>query len=622
MRNEKVEKKDQLSDGPDFLAARSTKAGIMAQLFSLLFSVVATLLFRQYIASAFDPSEFIYSLFLPEGEIFEQIVPPAIMLLFFWTISDLAIKFRSINRQYRSFSHPAVQGSSHRVGVSEIDETIEELQSAPKSNREGYVFRTIITLLEHLKSVNDSQRSHEFFRHQIDLDSETILSSYATVRVFIWAMPILGFIGTVIGISIAVGDFSGFLTGDIDDIDLIKQELANVSTGLSFAFNTTLLGLVASLIAMLLTTYVQGRNELLTRGVEELCLQIIARAPHSESQSAINVDSGMLVESMQAFAEVVEKESERLRGGFDVFNSRFLEVGNRIVDTYSGLGVSLEEQTANSARQMKELSSQLTNALSDASSAFHETSSALSKELESFSPDLGVMKKAIVEGLDRVDRYNEQFEEVLRLNTQQVVASQENLSEKIVEGLDRLDQSNGQFEEVLRSNAQQVVASQDRLSEKITEGLDRVDRSNGQFEEVLRSNTQQVVGSQEKLNEKIAEGLDRMDRSNGQFEEVLRSNAQQVVASQGKLGEKIAEGLDRVERSNGQFEEVLRSNTQQVVASHALTVKVTQSIDNSNGALQQVKEVHETLLPILQELRGPMEFKMVPVAKKTRGDEE
>ena len=225
-----MSRSDQLNNEPDLLAVRSTSAELMAQLFPVLFGIVATLLLRQLIASIFEPRSFVYTLFMPEGGIFGQIVPLAIMLLFFWTIADLVIKLFGISRRARALSHPAVQGSPHKVGASNIEEAIHELQRVSESKQTGYVIQKVVTLLRHLRSANDSQRSHEFFRHQTDLDSEAIASSYTAVRVFIWAMPILGFIGTVIGISIAVGDFSGFLSGDIDDIELVKQELANVST--------------------------------------------------------------------------------------------------------------------------------------------------------------------------------------------------------------------------------------------------------------------------------------------------------------------------------------------------------------------------------------------------------
>ena len=83
----------------------------------------------------------------------------------------------------------------------------------------------------------DSQRAHELLRHQSDLDVDTAASGYRTVKLFIWAMPILGFIGTVVGISLAVGGFSDFLTAgvSIDEIDSVTAKLGEVAGGLSSA---------------------------------------------------------------------------------------------------------------------------------------------------------------------------------------------------------------------------------------------------------------------------------------------------------------------------------------------------------------------------------------------------
>jgi uncharacterized protein YjbJ (UPF0337 family)/biopolymer transport protein ExbB/TolQ len=664
--------------------------GILVQFFPILFALAATILFRLYVATFYEPGGFMYGLFLPGGSLFEQLIPLSIMYLFFWSLADLVIKYWGINRQYRSLSHEAVRETPGRVARLDIDGALQALQGAHQKDRAGYVFRTLESLIEHLKITGDTQRSHEYFRHQIDIDAETTSSGYTVVRIFIWAMPILGFIGTVVGISLAVGDFSGFLSGDIDDIELVKLELANVSNGLSFAFNTTLLGLVTSLLAMLLTTYVQRRSEVLTRNVEEVCLGIIASVGHPEAPRIGAVSSGGLIESMQSFAEMVGQESERIREGFDAFNARFLEVGTMIVETYTQLGESLEERTSVSAEQMKESTSRLSDALTDASRAFYETTSTLSRDLESFAPDLGGVKTAIAEGLERVDRYNSQFEEVLRANTQQVVETQEKLGAKILEGIGSMDQSSAQFEETLRTNAMQLAASQDQLAMKLEEGIDRLDRSNSQFSENLQEKVQQVIGSHDQLAGKIKEGLGEVAGSQDQLAGKLNEGLGQIAGSQdqlagklkeglgeiagsqdqlagklkeglgeiagsqdqlaGKLNEglgqiagsqeqlsgKISEGLGQVDQSNRHFEEVLRDNTQRVVASqeklgekmenirptHEMILKVTESIDNSNGALHQMREVHKTLLPVLEELREPMEFKMVPASRKKEPDAE
>ncbi len=572
--------------------------GFVTQFLPMLFALVATLLFRIAVGALFDAGGFMYTLFLPEGSVFQQLIPVSVMFLFFWSLADLALKSIAISRESRFLAHEAVTKSPERVGRLAADEALQALRGARQKGG-GYVVRMVESVIEHLGMSNDVQRSHEHFRHQIDIDAETTTSGFTMVRVFIWAMPILGFIGTVVGISLAVGDFSGFLSGDIDDIELVKRELANVANGLSFAFNTTLLGLVTSLLAMLLATWVQRRGELLTRGVEEICLDVIASAGGPEALGAPSVSSGGLVESMQGFADTVGEESARIRQGFDEFNARFLEVGNRIVETYAQLGTSLEAQATASADQMKASTSRLADALTDTSKAFYETTSALARDMESFAPDLAGTRKAIVEGLERVEGYNRQFEEVLRANTQQIVDTQNQLGAKLIDGIGRMDQSSTHFEEALRTTSMQLAASQDQLAMKLEEGIDRMDRSNVQFEEKVREQVQHMLGSQEQIAGKLSEGLGLVDQSNQKFEEVLRANTQQVVSSQEQLGVKM-DGIR---------------------PTHEMIVKVTESIDNARGAMQQMKEVHETLLPVLEELRGPMEFKMVPARKGDKGEE-
>jgi len=66
----------------------------------------------------------------------------------------------------------------------------------------------------------------------------------------VWAIPVLGFIGTVIGISNAVSGFSGFLS-DAADIEQIKQGIGTVTNGLAIGFDTTLLALCLSVLIMI-----------------------------------------------------------------------------------------------------------------------------------------------------------------------------------------------------------------------------------------------------------------------------------------------------------------------------------------------------------------------------------
>ncbi|WP_009545555.1 MotA/TolQ/ExbB proton channel family protein [Crocosphaera subtropica] len=75
-------------------------------------------------------------------------------------------------------------------------------------------------------------------------------SSYSFPRVLVWAIPLLGFIGTVIGISQAVNGFSSFLE-QAGEIEQIKEGIGTVTSGLAVAFDTTLLALLLSVLVMI-----------------------------------------------------------------------------------------------------------------------------------------------------------------------------------------------------------------------------------------------------------------------------------------------------------------------------------------------------------------------------------
>lgn len=72
----------------------------------------------------------------------------------------------------------------------------------------------------------------------------------------IWALPLLGFIGTVIGISDAIGDL-GSVFGDSDR----NEALASVLAALQFAFDTTFAGLVLVMPVMALATVVSLKSD-------------------------------------------------------------------------------------------------------------------------------------------------------------------------------------------------------------------------------------------------------------------------------------------------------------------------------------------------------------------------
>ncbi|GEM_PF-2169446 len=75
---------------------------------------------------------------------------------------------------------------------------------------------------------------------------EWVEGQFSMVRVIIWSLPLLGFIGTVVGVSFAI---AGFKIGGKGTEGFVKS-FSQVSAGLYTAFDTTFLGLVLVLVLM------------------------------------------------------------------------------------------------------------------------------------------------------------------------------------------------------------------------------------------------------------------------------------------------------------------------------------------------------------------------------------
>jgi len=100
--------------------------------------------------------------------------------------------------------------------------------------------------------------SLELYLHEIDL-------RYHMLRYIIWLIPSLGFMGTVIGISLAL-NYAG--TVNLTEPTLLFE----LTQRLAVAFYTTLVGLIQAVIIVLLTHLIQAKEERGLNLVGQYCL--------------------------------------------------------------------------------------------------------------------------------------------------------------------------------------------------------------------------------------------------------------------------------------------------------------------------------------------------------------
>ena len=101
--------------------------------------------------------------------------------------------------------------------------------------------------------------SLELYLHEIDL-------RYNIVRYITWLIPSLGFIGTVIGIMLAL-NYAGD-RANVASPDMLYQ----VTERLGVAFSTTLLALIMASVLVFLQNLIQGREETALNKAGQYCL--------------------------------------------------------------------------------------------------------------------------------------------------------------------------------------------------------------------------------------------------------------------------------------------------------------------------------------------------------------
>ena len=108
--------------------------------------------------------------------------------------------------------------------------------------------------------------SVEYFQHEIGL-------RYNVLKYLTWLLPTLGFIGTLIGISLALAA-AGTLP-DLSDQDALEAWINALTTGLGVAFYTTLVALALSAVLMLLSNLASGREERALNDTGQYCLDYL-----------------------------------------------------------------------------------------------------------------------------------------------------------------------------------------------------------------------------------------------------------------------------------------------------------------------------------------------------------
>jgi len=546
-------------------------------------ALVVSALFQAAVSTFVSPDAYVTRLFRPSGGMLMGVVPALIGFAFVWTLTDLALKLRNARVNEHDFRRPEIRHLPSYVAQGAWDIALQRLHGWDAAARARPVGRQILWILQHLQTT-DPARAHEFVRHQSDLEADSTASGYRTVKLFIWAMPILGFIGTVLGISLAVGGFSEFLTTNvsIDQIDAVTAELGEVAAGLSFAFDTTLLGLLGGLVASVFSSAVQAREERLLTRVEELGLRIleigppVPAAPIGKPGSEAGAElERIMKDRLGELSLQMDRFSDAVRASLDAFVGEWAKLPVEVEGVGSELG-TLRQHLASAAIGSQDAANKARLVLDDLSAA----TAAARERINASVSSIGDTARGLGEALEQMSE---------RLTT-----SMSGVTERLAESDERLGAAVGALSEAVDRNRAEMAEALGVRLESLTQKLS--------------GSASSLTGRLAESDERLRTALEALVESDERLRSVVEGIAVSASESDGRLRE-VLEGLsESVERSREEGVGAAEARA----ATQAALAELSKSIGELNTSLETLREVQAGLVPIVSKLAGPLELRLVP----------
>jgi hypothetical protein len=145
-------------------------------------------------------------------------------------------------RERGALMHPPLpEWDGKPMPVSEIGKLQQQVTLQPARVLRTVLGRRIAAILDFVACRGSANGLDDQMRCLADNDALTLEGSYALLRFITWAIPIIGFLGTVLGITGAIAGVNP---------ETLENHLSDVTDGLAEAFDTTALALALTMVLM------------------------------------------------------------------------------------------------------------------------------------------------------------------------------------------------------------------------------------------------------------------------------------------------------------------------------------------------------------------------------------
>lgn len=196
----------------------------------------------------------------------------ATMWLFCIGMSILARKWVALSNEREVFRHDLLavpEGQAELEVPVDLAKRLATHPTCPERAQQTWLWRRVRGVCDFVTGRKSGIGVEEHLKYLAELSLSELHNSYSLVRTVTWAIPILGFLGTVIGITMAIA----YITPE-----QLETAMGEVTSGLAVAFDTTALSLGLSMVLVFATFATERAEQEVISRVEEFGIDFLAVA--------------------------------------------------------------------------------------------------------------------------------------------------------------------------------------------------------------------------------------------------------------------------------------------------------------------------------------------------------
>lgn len=528
-------------------------------------------------------------------------------LFFCWAAAICYLKMLKLKHQRRAMLLDVLpMDLGAQINAKNVGTFIDHVYGLPETLRDSLMVNRIRKALEFFEGRQNVADVSTLMASQSGIDGSRIMGSYILIRAFLWAIPLLGFIGTVVGLSHAI---SGMSFSNVEDVSKIVGSINNVTSGLGTAFDATLLGLVFAVLLNFPLNSLAKHEEEALNDIDAFCNEVllprlddgsvdedgentqnkisnelgavaeaIVRAITSSQKeflTDLNTLSGRMMDyattlesrneqyqqaALQHLAEQAHAVDSRAQEHFELVRQRQEEVMNRFSSNFESLEKSSREAFESLVQSQNKTVDGLAQKLGSLSSGME---SALSASVAG--------TQRVVEGLGaniaKLEANSKEYQEALRTAQQDAIKLFGQRVDTISSGVaEQLTKAVGNVQSASSAAIESMVKNQTTMVSELVQKLGSLSSGVEAAVNASLNGTQRAITG-------MGENIVKLESNSKEFQEALRTVQQDAVkmftqrvdSAASGIGEQLTKAVGNIQNStSGAMASMLKSQTDAV----------------------------------------------------------